>query len=91
MNREEIKECPFCGNKATIKNKGTYGYDLRAYIICGTCGANMILMESEDYEEILIKRWNKRKITILGENEYIAKRSDADIEQMKAHDKYFKK
>ncbi len=57
MNNE-LKPCPFCGNKdVTMGSRGnSLGIDI--YIRC-ECGAKIQICE-EYGEEELIKRWNSR-------------------------------
>ena len=57
--REKLKPCPFCGDKAILRNRAASFYtDDRYYVAkCISCGA--MIGESSNEQEV-IKAWNRR-------------------------------
>lgn len=72
MNETELKPCPFCGGKASVKaiNKKDVGFTI--WCECDKCGAKAgwscpNIEKEDDFSEIIrdskgnaIKKWNSR-------------------------------
>ena len=57
-NMEELKKCPFCGGKATLKIH--YGFDekvISAFVYCEECG---VATRRCALETTAIGKWNRR-------------------------------
>lgn len=52
--KEELKSCPFCGNKAEVKDTDDGG----SYVCCTYCNASSCL--HYERKENLYSRWNDR-------------------------------
>lgn len=73
MGENELKPCPFCGNKAHIydTNEHNYigGYSIDLIVECDFCGANIstyygkhvgVEVTRDTAEKNLIESWNNR-------------------------------
>ena len=73
-NKEELKACPFCGEKDLLevetidfgKEKRPFGYTWTARVDClscsGSCGTHGFEKTEEDARRVAIKSWNRRRI-----------------------------
>lgn len=65
---EELKPCPFCGNKAKVKcvGKGHNRAELGVKVECCYCGCGteviypIAYMSFESRQDLVIRNWNRR-------------------------------
>ena len=61
MSNTELKPCPFCGGKATLRTGVLFRTE--AFVKCNTCKCRTITYKGGDHEDtvyLAVAAWNRR-------------------------------